>query len=280
MAGKEPQNQPDEALIDLLIKQVTEGVSSAEERTLEAQDSEASSRALRELEQAAAAVTLAAKGDGAPLPAGLAERIAAQADAHFAKAGGVTDMAAARDARRAKSAATPGLSGWLAAAACLIVAIFGWMRSPPPPPVVKVPAPQTLPPKAPSAAEAREELLAQADTLKITLKATKDPAGVGVSGDVVWDPKTQRGYFHFVGLARNDPNVHQYQLWIFDAERDQRYPIDGGVFDVPADSNDIVIPIHASLEVRKPAAFAVTVEKSGGVVVSAREHVVALGAAG
>jgi hypothetical protein len=32
--------------------------------------------------------------------------------------------------------------------------------------------------------------------------------------------------------------------------------------------------------VLKPAAFAVTVEKPGGAVVSSREHVVVLGAAG
>jgi hypothetical protein len=41
----------------------------------------------------------------------------------------------------------------------------------------------------------------------------------------------------------------------------------------------VVIPITASLPVTKAAAFAVTVEKAGGVVVSARQHVVALGAA-
>lgn len=62
--------------------------------------------------------------------------------------------------------------------------------------------------------------------------------------------------------------------------RDKRYPVDGGVFDVPANAGEVVIPIRASLMVRKPAAFAVTVEKPGGVVVSGREHVVALGAIG
>jgi hypothetical protein len=284
MAEQEPQNQPDEALVDLLIKQVTEGLSSAEQRSLEAQDSEASSRALRELEQAAAAVTLAANNDGTPLPAGLAQKIAAQADAHFAKAGTVSDIAAARSARQARPAGSSGALGWLAAAACLIVAIFGWMRSPPgpaPAAIVEAPKPQApLPPREPTLAERRDALLAQADSLKITLAATKDPAAAGVTGDVVWDAKTQKGYLHFVGLASNDPKVHQYQIWIFDAERDKRYPIDGGVFDVPADANDIVIPIHAALQVLKPAAFAVTVEKPGGVVVSARDHVVVLGAAG
>ena len=101
---------------------------------------------------------------------------------------------------------------------------------------------------------------------------------VELSGDVVWDPATQRGFLHFSGLAPNDPAVHQYQIWIFDAGRDKRYPVDGGVFDVPANAGEVVIPIRASLMVRKPAAFAVTVEKPGGVVVSGREHVVALGA--
>ena len=56
--------------------------------------------------------------------------------------------------------------------------------------------------------------------------------------------------------------------------------MDGGVFDVPANAAEVVIPIRAELPVRGREAFAVTVEKPGGVVVSAREHVLALGAAG
>jgi hypothetical protein len=77
-------------------------------------------------------------------------------------------------------------------------------------------------------------------------------------------------------LAANDPRQSQYQLWIFDAKRDERYPIDGGVFDIPAGATEVVIPIKARLAVNDPAAFAVTIEQPGGVVVSAREHVVAL----
>jgi len=111
------------------------------------------------------------------------------------------------------------------------------------------------------------------------LAATKDPAAAGVSGNVVWDPATQKGFVRFEGLTPNDPAVHQYQLWVFDAARDKRYPVDGGVFNVPANASEVIIPIHAALTIHKPAAFAVTVEKPGGVVVSARDHVVALGAA-
>jgi len=52
--------------------------------------------------------------------------------------------------------------------------------------------------------------------------------------------------------------------------------VDGGVFDVPADATEVVVPIHAAIAVGAAQAFAVTVEKPGGVVVSAREHIVAL----
>ena len=105
---------------------------------------------------------------------------------------------------------------------------------------------------------------------------TDDPASQGVKGDVVWDNSKQRGYLRFSGLAANDPGRSQYQLWIFDAKRDDRYPIDGGVFDIPAGATEVVIPINARLAVNDPAMFAVTIERPGGVVVSGREHIVAL----
>jgi hypothetical protein len=302
MSDTRPQDQPDEAMVDLLIKQVTEGLSPAEQRALDVLDSEVASAYSRDLERAAAAVMLAGSSTQQPLPAALAERVAQQAAAHFASPSKIGDLGAARaaavDAARtsASSAASArpapradryGAYGWLAAAACLVLAIFAWQRSPSPPvtpvaqqtppPVIAPPAEKPVPP---TPAEERAALLAKSDSLKIPLAATKDPAAAGVTGDVVWDPVTQRGFLHFTGLAANDPAVHQYQIWIFDAGRDKRYPVDGGVFDVPANTAEVVVPIRAELMVRKPAAFAVTVEKPGGVVVSGREHVVALGAAG
>jgi hypothetical protein len=171
----------------------------------------------------------------------------------------------------------------------LVLAVFGWMRDPiaTTPPVAQIPspppsavAPAPKPVVLPTPAEERAALMAKAGSIKITLGGTKDPGSAGMSGDVVWDPATQRGYMHFSGLAANDPSIHQYQIWIFDGSRDKRYPVDGGVFDVPANTNEVIIPIRATLMVRQPAAFAVTVEKPGGTVVSGREHIVALGAAG
>ena len=76
----------------------------------------------------------------------------------------------------------------------------------------------------------------------------------------------------FKGLAKNDPKSVQYQLWIFDKDRDDKYPVDGGVFDVNGD--DVIVPIKAQLAVNTPVLFAVTAEKPGGVVVSKRERIV------
>jgi hypothetical protein len=282
-------------MMDLLVKQVTEGLSPAEQRALDALDSAVSSANLRDFERAAAAIALAGSASVERLPPDLAERVARQAEMHFgaiADAGSGDKPADLADARRAAAKSPPpakprsGVYGWFAAAACLALAVFAWNRPPPPEPSAKVavPPPSVTPPAAkpaapPTAFEQRAALLATSDSLKIPLGPTKDPAAAGVRGDVVWDPVTQRGFLHFVGLAPNDPAKRQYQLWIFDGGRDKRYPVDGGVFDIPANATEVVIPIHAALPVLSAKAFAVTVEKPGGVVVSGREHVVALGAA-
>jgi hypothetical protein len=304
MSEPGPHSNLDEATVDLLIKQVTEGLSPEEQRALDVLDTAVASANLREFERAAAAIALAGTAHAEPLPAALAQRLARQADAHFAAIADVARGETAGGAKAADVAAAPpqgprgrapppaaarsGAYGWLAAAACLVLAVFAWNRSPPPPaPVAAVVAPPAavIPPIAKpvapmTAAEERAALLAKSDSLKITLGATKDPAAAGVTGDVVWDAVTQRGFVRFVGLAPNDPAVHQYQLWIFDGGRDQRFPVDGGVFDIPANATEVVIPIHAALPVLSAKAFAVTVERPGGVVVSGRQHVVALGAAG
>ena len=100
-----------------------------------------------------------------------------------------------------------------------------------------------------------------------------DPAGKAASGDVVWSASAQRGFMRFTGLAPNDPTKLQYQLWIFDKDRDERYPVDGGVFDVGS-TGEVIVPISAKLHVASPTLFSVTVEQPGGVVVSKRERIV------
>lgn len=99
-------------------------------------------------------------------------------------------------------------------------------------------------------------------------------AGDQFEGDVVWDADSQRGAMRFVGLEANDPGTQQYQLWIFDGDRNQAYPVDGGVFDIPRGQTEMVIPIDAKILVRDAKAFVITMEPPGGVVVSDRKRVV------
>jgi len=101
MSERGPQDQPDEAMMDLLIKQVTDGLSPAEQRALDVLDSAVVSAHLRDFERAAAAIALAGSANAPPLPPELAQRVARQAQQHFAGAAGADDpidIAAARSA--------------------------------------------------------------------------------------------------------------------------------------------------------------------------------------
>jgi hypothetical protein len=292
MGSIDPSQAADERLIDLVIKELGENLSDTEMRSLESFDASRVGRLRGELERAAAAVTLAAHLPYEPLPVGMQARLERQAVQFLAGGLGAPSVSGSPDALTApggmsspvmptipaaSAARSPSPrtspAGWWAAAACLVLAVLGWLRSPPP----SAPTPsagehQT----APTPAARRAQLIASGRAQRADIPAGADPAAPGVTGDVVWDPVSQSGYLRFVGLKPNDPAVQQYQIWVFDADRDQRYPVDGGVFDVPAGDGDVVIPIRVAVPVRAAKAFAVTVEKPGGVVVSAREHIVAL----
>ncbi|CAM2010458.1 anti-sigma factor [Acanthopleuribacter pedis] len=128
--------------------------------------------------------------------------------------------------------------------------------------------------RPPSPLEQRQQLLASTDATTLPWQATPDQTATGASGDVVWSGDAQEGYMRIQGLAANDPSTYQYQLWIFDEEGDERFPVDGGVFDMPAGDGEVIIPIDAKIGVKKPALYAITIEKPGGVVVSGRERIV------
>jgi anti-sigma-K factor RskA len=156
-----------------------------------------------------------------------------------------------------------GTAGWLAAAASLLFAVGLWL---------------SLRPSAANPEQQRLTLLQTygkpgSDVVKIDWTATNDPAARDASGDVVWSTSAQQGFVRFHGLAANAPGAYQYQLWLFDADRDERYPVDGGVFDIPANGGDVIVPITPKLRVGRPMMFALTIEKPGGVVVSTRERV-------
>lgn len=121
----------------------------------------------------------------------------------------------------------------------------------------------------PAQAPTTDALIAQvdraADVVSWPFSGTTDEFK-GASGSVVWSTTLQKGYMRLKGVPMNTPSAAQYQLWIVDPARDKN-PVDGGVFDIAR--GEAVVPIDAKLAVATPAAFAITREKPGGVVVSA-----------
>ncbi|MCG8587832.1 MAG: anti-sigma factor [Proteobacteria bacterium] len=252
-----------ERLNELLADRATQGLDDVEQRELDGLLLRLPDTDADELDRCAAAIDLAlVPVSHEPLPAHLRERVLVDARAYLASGDATrARWAAPREVPSAPSK-TPWAApaGWLAAAAILVFALLGVV-------------PPLLEPAPPNPVDARNDLLAnQADAIRIAWTATGDPAGPEATGDVVWSDQRQQGYMRFSGLAANDPSVSQYQLWIFDATRDERHPVDGGVFDIPAGETEVVVPIHARLPVAQAALFAITVERPGGVVVSTRER--------
>ena len=218
--------------------------------------------------QSAAAVTLASRMPLLELPSALRSQLVAA---------GQRSVARVIPLRPRQAWLHSAAIGWYAAAAMLLLAVGAWW--PGLEGMVGPVTPAALTELVPPAME-RERLLASGTELfRWEWAPTDDPAASGLSGDVVWSAALQAGFMRFQGLEANDPAAIRYQLWVFDAERDERYPVDGGVFDVPAGASEVVVPIRPVLPVGEAVAFAVSVELPGGAVVSTRERIVALAAA-
>ena len=281
-----PINENDELLIDRAV------AAALGDDDADADADVDSTKPLVEALERTAALT-ATLAPPQALPQHLRERLLAVVDASFAAAATsgtaaplVDDSVSSRglvDARAKRTpvvkpvsvrlpARTASLAGWAVAAVCASVAALGWWQKTAP----DIAAPVATAPEPPRHASGRRILLARAGTVSTPLLATVDEAAAGAAGDVVWHSGTQRGYLRITGLRPNVPTREQYQLWIFDGDRDERYPVDGGVFDVGSFDEDgaAIIPIRAAINVARPTLFAVTVEKPGGVVVSARERIV------
>lgn len=244
------------------------GLSPEEQRELDSLAVADENSEIDELEFAAAALDLALHADSEqPLPAHLRDRI-------------LKASRTASPAPTAKPATLPSsqvgagtqggaptrreLTAWFVAAAALLAAAYLGTRSP-------------ATPGASTPAGLREQLLAKraadADAVvEVAWTRGEDETAANAEGDVVWSDVDQKGVMRFRGLAANNPSDAQYQLWIFDAERNDAHPVDGGVFDIPAGSGDVLVPITAKLPVRHAKMFAITVEPPGGVVVSDRSR--------
>lgn len=248
-----------ERLNELLAERALVGLAPSEEAELTSLLHEFPDTDVEAFERTAATIALAAV-PFEPMPASLTARLHQQVaqPSQSTRAPMSVPPSAPLPKRVSRGWAT---AGWIAAAACLVLFLgsIAWRRREPP---------------VPTAAAERAKLLETKKPLRLDWSATKDPAAKAAQGDVVWDATEQRGYMRFRGLAKNDKQTSQYQLWIFDAKRDSNYPVDGGVFDIDSETGDVVVAIKAKLPVTEPVLFAVTVEAPGGVVVSKRERIV------
>lgn len=234
------------------------------------------------LDMAIGALAVAFASEGLErMPAAVKTGLVARGRAEVASRGAGLAGEGDRGPIRIETRRTSGWMGWVAAAAAASVALVIWLTRPTPPVVTPAPPVPTL-------AEQRENLLNDpaGDTLEIAWTPNAEFApSQGVSGDLVWNTRLQRGFMRFRGLAVNDPTQMQYQLWIFDGNRPQEYPIDGGVFDIEAaqidpQTGDVLVPIEPKLQVFQPGLFAVTQEQPGGVVVTDRQRILVLAPVG
>jgi anti-sigma-K factor RskA len=269
-----------EKMLDLLIAQATAGLTDDETRELQRLEKQFPELADDDsFELAAAAFAMADLDASEPLPADLQSKIAAAADQYFAA--GKTEKTAdaeTEEFQKTFTLAPPRRSalqwlGWaFAAVACVALGVNLWMtRNPQIERVyVQVPTPSPSPPME----KQLEQMLAASDAIKTTLANPKNPAEI--VGDVVWSDAQQKGFIRLRGVPVNDKTREQYQLWIVAANQNAKTPVDGGVFDVDK-NGEIIIPIDAKVKVEKPAAFAITAEKPGGVPVSEQGKVMAIG---
>ena len=251
--------------LELLSERALFGLSAEEMRDLEFLGGDASP--VDEMALAAAALDLGLHGHAmahASLPTHLRQRTldAVRKAAEQRKAMPPV-VPGSVERRVANGAPRRDWLAWAVAAAALAVAAFSFSRQP------------NLGEESPI--ELRSELLAAAkrdpgSVFEANWTKTEDPAAKAASGKVIWSDKLQRGVMEFSGLEANDPKQNQYQLWIFDADRPEATPVDGGVFDIPAGKKEVLVPIDARLPVSKATLFAITVEKPGGVVVSDRKR--------
>jgi hypothetical protein len=268
-------------VVELLTLRSVEGLTHAEQRELDDAMNSMSGEERLSWDRTMAAVELAAIPEFVeqPLSDALRERLMNAAtrisdnasgmtgSAVLGRVGGDRGVAAASNGpargipagQRAQGGRWFTIGGWAAAAASLL--ILGSI-------VLNRPSAGGPGGGSVLAADARQrEVVDRApDVVRIAFAPGIDELK-GVTGEVVWSDERQAGYMKFAGLAVNDPKQMQYQLWIVDPARD-KHPVDGGVFDVTS-AGEVLVPIRRALAVKSPAAFAITREKPGGVVVSA-----------
>lgn len=271
----------EEVRIDLLIKQAVYGLTEAEQKQLDDLEIHDRQTSDETFAQTAAAIALVGVDQKEDMPRVLRSKILADAYEVFdARAQPKTEVSVSgsESVVYAPPAVRRPFWDWLgwavAAAACVVLAINIWFTRSRPEPQVGFTTP--TPEKRLGPEQMREQLIASAPDLMRVSVGAGNMRDMQPSGDVVWSNAKQTGYLRLTGLPKNDPGKQTYQLWIVAENQDPKTPVDGGMFDVNSDG-EVVIPIDPKVKALNPKAFAVTIEKPGGVVVSTQEKVAALG---
>lgn len=270
------KDEENERMLDLLCDKYVYGLSEEEAKELERlgfdpQDAES-------IERTVAALGLVDADAEAQMPASLQSKLMRSADEFFGAAAADEDPVPQRQIVLDGGSGRSGWFNWMgwavAAAACIALAVT--MFIPRGPNISRLQTPTPTPVETLTPAQERQRLIETSgpELVRADWVAGKMP-NINVSGDVVWSEEKQAGYMRLKGLPKNDPSRESYQLWIVDAAQDPKTPIDGGVFDITAEG-EVIIPIDAKIRVRDPKAFAITMERPGGVPVSKQEKVPAL----
>lgn len=266
-----------EKLIELLSDQAIFGLDENESAELERLKQRFPDWEKDSFESAATAISLSKLPAGEMVPEHLREKIAAQAENFFSQNDEIIEESGATPpmSERAIIETAPEKTfgwnwlGWAVAAVAIVaLGISLWsMQTQPTTELAKNPTPTVTP--TPTLNEQFNGLLASDKAVKASFDAV---AFKSLNGNVVWSNEQQKGYIRVSGLPINDKSKETYQFWIFDAVQGEKTPVSGGTFDV-AEDGDVIIPINADVKVSDPKAFAITVEKPGGVVVSKQEKV-------
>ncbi|HXF42356.1 MAG TPA: anti-sigma factor [Pyrinomonadaceae bacterium] len=276
----------DERTIERLCDAVlaSEHITLSDTGSISTQLTDAELREAEKLELAASALMLATLDELEPMPSHVKARLRVTAQQFLdenASPSVATQPLEAATHIHDEIIATPQrrLFDWLgwaiAAIACVVLGINLYLtRTDNNALIVQNPTP--TPVSTPTLAQQREMLIQTAPDVRIAEFKPGNVKGLeGLRGDIVWSDSKQAGFMRFSNLPKNDPEREAYQLWIFDETQKPETPIDGGVFDITADG-EVIIPITPKLRAKNPSAFAVTIEKPGGVVVSSREKIAAL----
>lgn len=273
-------NLNEEQLLDLLTKKAVNGLDQTEKAELKKLEAEFPEWIDDEsFELAAASINLTAIDTAEEMPSHLRSKILADSEQFFRAETQEDEIQKTFEFAPKKTSFWQSLGWGVAAFACIALAVnlyFTRFQGPQNNQVTNNQTATQTPTPELNANQKREQFLASAGNVIKADVAKADPKSpVEITGDIVWSNEKQEGFMRLRGLPTNDPEKATYQLWIFDEEQDEKFPVDGGVFDISKDG-EVIIPIDAKINVKKPTLFAVTKEKPGGVVVSDRKGIVAV----